>query len=189
MVPIISVHVQYRHVHLSSSDREALFGTQTLQKLSEVPHRGQHVCPQTVTVVGPNAVQFERVRVLGPTRDSTQVELSPTEAFALGLDVPVRLSGDLNRTAGCTLVGPEGSVQLKSGVIIPARHLHCSERDAAQLGLTHHQLVTVAPPGRPNDRVELVTVRIHPTFALRLHLTYDEASEFWLETGDQVVIL
>lgn len=189
MKPTVPVHVQYRHAHLSASDAQALFGSQKLTKLSELPHRGQFVCDQTVTLVGPNGVQIERVRVLGPSRDATQVELSPTEAFALGLDVPVRLSGDLSRTAGCTLVGPEGSVSLKSGVIIPARHLHCGEREAAKLGLAHHQLVTVAPVGRPETAIELVTVRIHPTFALALHLSYDEASEFWLETGDHVVIV
>lgn len=189
MKPTVPVHVQYRHVHLSVSDTQALFGSQKLTKLSELSHRGQFVCDQTVDIVGQNGVQIDRVRVLGPSRDATQVELSPTEAFALGVDVPVRLSGDLNRTAGCTLVGPEGSVTLKSGVIIPARHLHCSERDASRLGLANHQLVAVAPVGRPETRVELVSVRVHPTFALALHLSYDEASEFWLETGDHVVIL
>jgi len=148
MKTLIPVHVQFRHAHLSQADAQALFGSQKLTKSAELSHRGQHVCEQTVIVVGQNGVQLERVRVFGPTRDATQVELSPTEAFALGTDVPVRLSGDLNRTAGCTLVGPAGSVVLKSGVIIPARHLHCSERDAAQLNLTHHQLVTVAPAGR-----------------------------------------
>lgn len=189
MKPTVPVHVQYRHVHLSAEDTQALFGSQKLSKLSELPHRGQFVSDETVTIVGQSGVQIERVRVLGPSRDATQVELSPTEAFALGVDVPVRLSGDLSRTTGCTLVGPEGSVVLKSGAIIPARHLHCGERDAARLNLSHHQLVTVTPVGRPDARIELVTVRIHPTFALQLHLTYDEASEFWLETGDHVVIV
>jgi len=189
MKPIISTHVQYRHVHLSASDTETLFGSTLLKKRSELPHRGQYACEQTVNVVGKNGIQIERVRVLGPSRDATQVELSPTESFALGIDAPVRLSGDVNRTAGCTLVGPLGNVVLKSGVIIPARHLHCNERDAARLNLNHHQLVTIAPIGRPDVRVELVSVRIHPTFALELHLTYDEASEFWIETGDLVAII
>lgn len=189
MIPTIPTHVQYRHVHLSLADTETLFGSQKLTKLAELPHRGQFVCDQTVKVVGVNGVELEGVRVLGPARDETQVELSPTEAFALGVDVPVRLSGDLSRTAACTLVGPAGQVSLKSGLIIPARHLHCSDRDAAALGVAHHQLVTVAPVGRPETRIELVTVRVHPTFALGMHLTYDEASEFWIETGDRVIIV
>jgi propanediol utilization protein len=189
MRPTIPVHVQYRHVHLSTTDAEALFGSVKLTKLAELKHRGQFICDQTVKVVGPNGVELENVRVLGPSRDATQVELSPTEAFALGLDVPVRLSGDLNRSAGCRLVGPSGEVELKSGVVIPARHLHLSDREAARLGLSHYQAVTVVPVGRPDAKIELVTVRMHPTFATELHLTYDEASEFWVETGDQVVLL
>lgn len=189
MTPTIPVRVQYRHAHLSVQDTQALFGSQKLTKRSELPHRGQWACDETITVIGENGVQIERVRVLGPARDATQVELSPTEAFALGVDAPVRLSGDVSRTAACTLAGPAGSVVLKSGVVIPARHLHCSERDAARLGLTHHALISVAPVGRPDIRVDLVSVRVHPTFVLELHLTYDEACEFWLETGDRVVIV
>lgn len=189
MKPVFPIHVQYRHVHLSESDAKILFGADAFLKLAQLSHRGQHVTGNTVDVIGKNGVQIERVRVFGPSRDATQVELSPTEAFALGTDVPVRLSGDLKRTAGCTLSGPRGTVELGSGVIIPARHLHCGERDAARLGLSHHQLVTVSPVGRPETRIELVTVRVHPTFALELHLTYDEASEFWLETGDEAMIV
>lgn len=185
----ILVNVQHRHVHLSAAHMEALFGSPKGTKLAELSHRGQFACDETVTVVGPNGVSLERVRVLGPTRDESQVELSPTEAYALGLDAPVRLSGDLSRTGSCTLVGPSGSVTLDNGLIIPARHLHMSDRDAARLGLSHHALVSVAPVGRPDARVELVSVRVHPTFALELHLTYDEASEFWIQTGDHVIIV
>ncbi len=185
----IPVHVQYRHVHLSVADREALFGSEKLTKRSELAHRGQFVADQTVRVVGPNGVELEQVRVLGPEREETQVELSPTEAFALGIDAPVRLSGDLSRTGSCELIGPEGSVALKAGVIIPARHLHCNERDAAKLGVEHHQLVTAVPVGHPEAAIELVSVRVHPTFALSLHLTHDEASEFWTENGDEITIV
>lgn len=189
MKPNIPVQIQYRHVHLSEQDAEILFGRHGCTRVTGLAHRGQDVCAETVDLIGPNGVQIDRVRVLGPARDSTQVELSPTEAFALGIDAPVRLSGDVARTAGCTLSGPAGTVDLRSGVMIPARHLHCNERDAALLGVRHHDLVSVAPIGRPDDRLELVSVRVHPTFALQLHLTYDEACELWLETGDNVVIV
>lgn len=186
---LIPVHVQYRHVHLSEADARILFGDRPLSVRAELAHRGQHAAEQTVDVVGPNGGQLDRVRVYGPFRESTQVELSPTEAFALGIDAPVRLSGDTKRSAGCELIGPEGRVRLRSGVVIPARHLHCNERDAARLGIEHQSVVTVSPAGRPDLRVELVSVRVHPTFALSFHLTYDEASEFWIQTGDHVVIL
>jgi propanediol utilization protein len=189
MTPSIAVVVQYRHAHLSDADIRALFGSARLTRLAALSHRGQDVCDQTVDVVGPNGTRLERVRVLGPSRDATQVELSPTEAFALGLDAPVRLSGDLSRSAGCELIGPSGTVALKSGVIIPARHLHCSPRDAARLGLSHHQLVRVAAVGRPNEAMDLVSVRVHPTFAAELHVTVDEASEHWFQTGERVVVV
>jgi propanediol utilization protein len=189
MSQAIPVHVQYRHVHLSVDDARVLFGSGEITKMIELPHRGQHVGELTVDLLGTNGVRMERVRVFGPTRDATQVELSPTESFALGIDAPVRLSGDLNRTPGCTIVGPSGTVRIGSGVIVPARHIHCSEREAVRLGLKHQMLVTVAPLGRPDVRIELVSVRIHPTFALSFHLTYDEASEFWLETGNEVSIV
>jgi len=185
----IPVHVQYRHVHLSVTDRESLFGSEKLTKRSELAHRGQFVTDQTVRVVGPNGVELEEVRVLGPERDESQLELSPTEAFALGIDAPVRLSGDLSRTGSCELIGSKGKVTVKSGVIIPARHLHCNEREAARLGVEHHQLVTLAPVGHPETTIELVSVRVHPTFALSLHISHDEASEFWVETGDEVILL
>ena len=189
MKTVIPVHVQYRHVHLSLADRETLFGSERLTKRSELPHKGQFSSDQAVRVIGENGIELEKVRVLGPERDETQVELSPTEAFALGIDAPVRLSGDLSRTGSCELVGPAGSVVLKAGVIIPARHLHCNERDAAKLGVEQHQLVTVVPVGHPETSIELVSVRVHPTFALSLHLTHDEASEFWIENGDEVIIV
>ncbi len=189
MKTTIPVHVQYRHVHLSHADREVLFGSEKLTKRSELAHRGQFSTDQTVRVVGPNGVELEAVRVLGPEREETQVELSPTEAFALGIDAPVRLSGDLSRTGSCELIGSNGKATVRYGVIIPARHLHCNERDAAKLGVEHHQLVTLAPVGHPETAIELVSVRVHPTFALSLHLSHDEASEFWVETGDEVILL
>ncbi len=189
MQTLIPVHVQYRHVHLSQTDAEVLFGSEKLTKQSELGHQYQHVCDQTVTITGINDVSLEQVRVFGPTRDATQIELSPTEAFALGIDAPVRVSGDNLRSGPCKLSGPNGEIHLKSGVIIPARHLHLSDRDASTLGLSHHQVVTLAPVGRPETKIEFVSVRIHPTFTLSFHLTYDEASEFWLQTGDDVVIL
>ena len=185
----IPVHVQYRHVHLSVQDRETLFGSKKLTKRSELPHRGQFSADQTVRIVGANGVDLEQVRVLGPERDETQVELSPTEAFALGIDAPVRLSGDLSRTGTCDLVGPAGTVSLRAGVIIPARHLHCNERDAAKLGVVQHQLVTLVPVGHPETKIELVSVRVHPSFALAFHLSHDEASEFWIENGNDVILL
>lgn len=185
----IPVHVEYRHVHLSISDRKELFGSEGLTKHSDLPHRGQFSSDQTVRIIGVNGVEMERVRVLGPERDESQVELSPTEAFALGIDAPVRLSGDLSRTGSCVLVGPVGSVSVKTGVIIPARHLHCSPHDAAKLGVEQHQLVTLAPVGQPETTIELVSVRVHPSFSLSFHLTHDEASEFWIQNGDDVILV
>ncbi len=184
----IPVRVQYRHVHLSAADQAVLFGLNAPRVLAEVSQRGQQVYDQTVSITGPEGARIDGVRVLGPAREKTQVELSASEAYALGLDLPVRLSGDTVRTPGCVLAGPEGTIELKEGTIIPARHLHCSTEDAEALGLKQYDTVSVVVVDRPQTVIDLVTVRVHPLYTLELHLTTDEAAEFWLQTADRVIL-
>ncbi len=182
----IPVAVQYRHAHLSAADQARLFGADAVLKaVAHVGHRGQVAYRETITVVGPNG-RLEQVRVLGPVRAETQVELSPVEAEALGIDAPVRLSGDVKRAASCGLKGPHGSIRARACVIIPARHLHCSARDAKRLGVKQGDVVSVGVVGRPETRVEHVAVRVHPSFRTSFHLTADEAAEFWLGADDRV---
>ncbi|OGL66511.1 hypothetical protein A2856_02350 [Candidatus Uhrbacteria bacterium RIFCSPHIGHO2_01_FULL_63_20] len=175
-IPIV---VHHRHVHLSKKDMDALFGPK-MTPLSDLGHKGQHAYQETVDVVGERGV-LERVRVLGPSRDETQLELSPVEAIALGLDAPVRSSGDLARAATVKLKGPKGEVRRRCA-IIPVRHLHADLADATRLGVSHNDVVTLEVDG--HRRIEQVLVRVHPTFALECHLSPDEAAELWVHTGD-----
>ncbi len=184
----IPVVIQHRHVHLSEQDASELFGPgYEFTHVNDLGHRGQHVYKETVTIVGANGV-FEHVRVLGPHREQTQVELSASDAHALGINAPVRLSGDLSRSASCTIKGVVGDVRGTYTTIIPARHLHCGQTSAATLGVSHDDVVHCAADGRPDARIEHVAVRVHPTFSTELHITSDEAAEFWLQGGDHVIL-
>lgn len=182
----ISVVVQHRHVHLSEKDKDELFGSVELDALCALNHRGQMVCAQTVTVKSKDG-HIENIHVLGPSRKETQIELAASDAYALGLNAPVRVSGDTARSATCRLIGPEGEIEVKSGTIVPARHLHCNPKDAEKLGLSHHDVIALGLSNR-DQVIDYVTVRVHPTFALEFHLTTDEAAQYWIHTGDRVIV-
>ncbi len=182
----IPVVVQYRHIHLSAADQAALFGPDAvLKRVADVGHEGQAAYQETVTVVGKHGT-LEDVRVLGPCREETQLELSASEAFALGIDAPLRVSGDVKRGASVGLKGPAGTIRSRACAVVPVRHLHCGEADAKRLGIRHQDTVSVASVGRPDLRIDHVAVRVHPSFGLSFHLTADEAAQFWLQTGDRV---
>lgn len=180
-IPLV---IQHRHVHLSKADLRQLFGDEkALQIEMELDHKGQFLYEETVDVEGKMGV-IESVRIIGPARQKTQVELSPTDAFAIGLKAPTRQSGDLLRTPSCKLIGPSGTVRATASVIVPARHLHCSDRMAKKLHLKNHHVVTLRHAERPEVVLSHVFVRVHPTFSLELHLTSDEAAHNWLHSGD-----
>lgn len=184
----IPVVVQYRHIHLSVADQAKLFGDAPLLKpIAGIGHAGQAVYRETITVIGPES-QLEDVHVLGPCREETQLELSATDAFALGLKAPVRVSGDVSRAAACALVGPFGKIRSRACAIVPLRHLHCTPAEANRLGVRHRDAATLTVVGRPGVRIEHVAVRVHPSFRLGFHLSTDEAAAFWLETGDAVTV-
>lgn len=182
----IPVVVQYRHLHLSETDWKALFGDAEMAHAQDLGHRGQMVCQQTVSIVAEKG-RLDDVRVLGPVRSETQLELSPTDAYALGVNAPLRVSGDLIRSGSCTIIGPEGEVEANSVAILPARHLHCRPQDAERLGVAHHDTISVSIPER-DLTIDHVVVRVHPTFGLEFHLSTDEAAEYWLQSGDHVIV-
>ena len=131
----IPVGVSNRHVHLSQGDLDALFGAgYELTKMKDLSQPGQYACKETVTVCGPKGA-IEKVRILGPVRGKTQVEILAGDCFKLGVKAPARLSGDLDGTPGVTLVGPKGSVQTKSGLMAAQRHIHMLPEDAARFGV------------------------------------------------------
>lgn len=180
-IPLV---IQHRHVHLSKTHLRQLFGDEnSLEIESELEHKGQYLYRETVAVEGKMGV-IESVRVLGPCRRTTQVELSMTDAYAIGLRAPTRQSNDLARASSCKLIGPVGSVRATSSVIIPARHLHCSDRIAKKLHLKNRDVVTLQHAERSDVLFSHVFVRVHPTFALELHVNADEAADAWLQSGD-----
>lgn len=183
----ISVVVQHRHVHLCANDAETLFGTSKLSAGREIEHRGQFVATQTLEVQGPKG-SFSQVCIVGPTRVQTQVELSSSDAFAIGVNAPLRLSGDVDRSATVLLKTAQGEIRATMSTIIPIRHLHLPPSIAESLGLAHHEITTVRL--RNDERVvfDQVVVRVHPTFSPVLHLTKDEAAPAWIQTGDIVIL-
>jgi putative phosphotransacetylase len=183
----IPVVVQHRHVHLSSQDARALFGNEELMSAREIDQRGQFVAATRVEVHGPNG-SFPDVCVIGPVRERTQVELSASEAFCLGIRAPVRASSDLDRSATVVLKGAQGEVTAKAVAIVPIRHLHLPPQTAQELGVSHHDIVSLRSVGNEGITFDHVLVRVHPTFRPAFHLTKDEAAPVWLQTGDAVTL-
>ncbi|MCB9675762.1 MAG: acetate/propionate family kinase [Alphaproteobacteria bacterium] len=176
-LPPIPVKVSARHVHLSPDHVEALFGPgYTLTPRAPLGQPGQFVCGERVTIVGPKS-RIERVGIIGPPRGASQVEISRTDEFALGVDAPVRLSGDHRNTPGITIVGPKGEVVLTSGLICAWRHIHMTPADAEQYGVQHGDHVEVELDTDGRDLVfRDVMVRVKDSYALEMHIDTDEAN-------------
>lgn len=173
----IPIAVSARHVHLTQAAVEALFGPgHTLTPRNPLSQPGQFACEETVDVIGPKRT-IEGVRVLGPTRPGCQVEVSRTDEFFLGVDAPVRLSGDLKGTPGITLRGPAGTLTLTSGLICALRHIHMTPDDARAYGVQDRDVVEVEVTGSGRSLVfGDVIVRVSPKFALEMHVDTDEAN-------------
>ena len=184
-----SVGVSGRHVHLSQEDLEALFGSgYELTPIKELSQPGQFAAKETVTLVGPKGV-IERVRVLGPVRPSTQVEVLRGDTFKLGVPACVRMSGKLEGTPGVTLAGPHGTVCLPQGVIVAARHIHMTCDEAAKRGLHDGQVVSIAFGGERGGRLDNVVVRANNTSTLDCHIDTEEANAFGIKNGSVVEII
>lgn len=179
----IPVEVSAHHLHLAQEDVEALFGPgHQLHPVSELSQPGQYACEEKVTLIGPKG-RIDNVRVLGPTRKETQVEIAMTEQFKLGIHPPIRESGDLKGTPGCVLEGPAGRVELKRGVICAQRHIHMSPDDAMTLGLRDRYVVRVRVEGDRELVFGDVVVRVNPNYRLAMHIDTDEANAAHLNTG------
>jgi acetate kinase len=173
----IPVAVSARHAHLSVGTVERLFGAgYQLRKRADLVQSGQYSAEETVTLIGPRG-RVERVRVMGPPRDEDQIEISRSDEFVLGVDAPVRLSGDLTGTPGMTLEGPRGRATIERGVICARRHIHMAPVDAARLGVRDGQAVHVRIDSQGRDFTFAdVVVRVRHDFRLELHLDADEAN-------------
>lgn len=172
----ILVEVSARHIHLSAADLAVLFGEgHELTVKKELSQPGQYACEEKVTLRGPKGEM--KLSVLGPTRKETQVELSLTDARTIGVKATIRESGDIDGTAGITLVGPCGEVTLEKGVIAAKRHIHMTKADGEKYGITDKQIVSVKIPTEGRALVfEDVVARVSDSYALAMHLDTDEAN-------------
>jgi acetate kinase len=179
----VPIEVSAHHVHLSQEHVEALFGAgHQLTRESDLSQPGQFACAEKVNLVGPKG-RIERVRVLGPVRKDTQVEIAMTEQFKLGIHPPIRESGDIAETPGVTLEGTSGTVTTDKGVICAHRHIHMSPEDALKMGLADKYLVRVRVEGERELSFGDVLVRVHPNFKLAMHIDTDEANAASITTG------
>ena len=180
----IPVAISARHVHLRQDTVERLFGPgYQLHARTPLSQPGQYSAVETVTLVGPHG-RLEHVRVLGPPRVADQVEISRSDEIHLGLDGPVRLSGDLAGTPGIELEGPFGRVSLSQGVVCAARHIHMSPQDAQAFGVRDRDVVDVAIGGTGRDVVfGDVVIRVAPNSQLELHLDTDEGNAAGVHPG------
>lgn len=171
-----------RHVHVTQQQAITLFG-HDLTPLRDLSQPGQYLAKERVTVAGPKG-EFQNVAVLGPARKASQVEISLTDARTLGLKPPVRLSGHTAGSPGCTLIGPQGSVELSEGVIAAQRHIHLTPGDAHRFGVQDRQVVKLQTFTERPAVFEDVVVRVSPDFAAAVHLDYDEANACGFADGD-----
>ncbi len=189
--PELVVSISARHVHLTDEHVEILFGDgRTLTPMKPLYQDGFYAAEETVMVVGPRRRMLPTVRILGPTRKFSQVELAFTDSISLGIEAPVRHSGRLDGTPGCVLVGPKGVVELEEGVIRAARHVHTNVRDAKLLGFKNGDSLRLRVESPACTTVfEDVLVRADETSKLEVHLDTDEGNACFLDAATKVELL
>ena len=186
---VVPVGVSNRHLHVTQDDLEALFGKgYQLRVKKDLSQKGQFAAEETVTLVGPKAA-MANVRILGPCRKRTQVEVSRTDCFQLGLNPPVKDSGDLDGSESIKIVGPKGEVAIPAGVILAKRHIHMTPEEAEKLGVRDRDIVMVKAAGERALVFDEVLVRVHPTFTWEMHIDTDEANAACLKNGSLVTII
>ncbi|WP_261300646.1 phosphate propanoyltransferase [Paenibacillus andongensis] len=182
--PSVPIGVSARHAHLSKEHLAALFGNgYELTKKADLSQPGQFAANETVLIVGPRG-SIERVRILGPVRGATQVEVSITDSVKLGVQAPLRESGDTQGSAPVTIVGPKGSIHVSEGLIIAHAHIHMTPEDAAQFGVENGEVVQVKTKGKRAVTFENVLIRVSERYKLEMHIDTDEANAALLKTGD-----
>ncbi len=185
----LPIALSNRHVHLSQEHLDILFGEgYELTKKKDLSQPGQYACEEKVDIVGPKNT-IKGVRVLGPVRGKTQVEISISDAFKLGIEPVVRNSGDIKGTPGAKLVGPKGEVELVEGVIVAARHIHMHTSDAEKFGVKDGDIVKVKTEGIRSLIFDNVLVRAGDTHALEMHVDIEEGNAAGVKNGDLVELI
>lgn len=185
----IKIGVSQRHIHLSREDLDVLFGKGYELTVKKVLMGREYASNEVVTLVGPSLKSIENVRVLGPVRPRTQVEISKTDTFVLKVSPPVRPSGKVEGSEKIVVVGPKGSVYLKEGVIIANRHIHLTPEYAAQNGISDNDYVDVFVDGIKPTKFYDVQVRVRDDFNTEMHIDTDDANSSGLKNGDLVTII
>lgn len=186
----IPVGVSNRHIHLNKADIATLFGEgYELTPLKDLSQPGQYACKETLTLIGPSLRPIEKVRVLGPARGKSQVEISATDSFVLKVKPPVRESGKIAGSSPIYIVGPKGVVELDEGCIIANRHIHMSPSDAKIFNVKDGDTVTVDVIGKRRTRWFDVQVRVSPDFNLEMHIDTDDANAVGIGNGAKVQIV
>ena len=179
----VGVGISNKHMHLSQADLETLFGKgHELTVFKELSQPGQFACEEKVDVIGPKGTH-KGVRVLGPVRASTQIELSMTDARGIGINAPIRESGDVAGSPGAKLVGPAGEMDLKEGVIVALRHIHLTEQEAKGAGVRDKEFVSLKFDGPRATVYEQVLIRVNVNYAGECHLDTDEGNAAGVATG------
>lgn len=186
---LIPVGISNRHIHLSRKDVDILFGEgYELTNIKNISQPGQYACKECLTICGPKGV-IEKVRVLGPIRPETQVEILAGDNFKLGIHAPLRLSGDLKNSASLTLIGPKGSVIMKEGAIVASRHIHMSLEEAKAYGVTNGQIVSLYVDGERAGILNNVIIRADEKGSLECHIDTEEANAFFINSNTKLKLI
>jgi putative phosphotransacetylase len=187
--PNLVVNISARHCHLTQSDVDTLFGKgYQLSEQKRLYQSTDFAANETVAIVGPRQRMIPNIRILGPCRKFSQVELSFTDSISLGIELPVRLSGDIEGTPGCLLVGPKGTLSMPQGVIRAERHVHMGPKDAEHYGVKHLDRMDLKVEGPCPTTLEGLLVRTHPDWKLEVHIDTDEANACDLTHASKVLL-
>ncbi len=186
----VPVSISARHLHLSKEHLDILFGINyRLSKIKYISQPGQFAADETVTILGPKG-KIENVRILGPVRKETQVEISTTDAIKIGIKPVVAEENEsLTGTPGVVIIGPKGTVEIEYGCMVASRHIHMTPSDAVSFGVSDGQRVSVKVNGIRGGILDNVAIRVREDFALDFHIDVDEANAFFISNGDMLEVI
>ncbi len=188
--PDLRVNISARHMHITQAALETLFGPGAkLTVFRPLYQEGQFASEQMVTIIGPRHRTITNLRILGPCRPENQIELAFTDGIAMGIDLPVRMSGDIKGTPGCIVLGPKGHIEMKEGVIRALRHAHMNPADAESYGVRNNDMMKLHVESNCGITLEGVVARIHPSFKLEVHLDTDEGNASNLANASRVELM
>lgn len=186
----VPVGISARHIHLSQEHLEFLFGEgYELTNYKDLSQPGQYAADERVDIMSEAGKTIKNVRILGPVRKSTQLEISRSDAIRGRFTAPVRSSGSIKESGGATIIGPKGEVKISEGVIVADRHIHFSTKQGKEFGVNDKDVVSVKINGKKGGTMENVLCRVHEDFSLDFHIDIDDANAFGLNQGDLVEII